>query len=186
MRIEIRKYGDDVLRDKAQPIAQVNDEIRALAGDMIETMHLEQGIGLAAEQVGRPIALCVVDLPAEYDQDENQVRQNPDIKMPLVLINPEITEFSKEKEVREEGCLSFPGIYVPVERSVDIKVRFQDLSGQTRQLSVKRFLARVVQHEVDHLNGVLLVDRMSAIKKIALSGQLRRLKHETRDALGVA
>ena len=185
MKLEIRKYGDPVLREKAEPVEKVDDRIRALAKDMIAAMHDDGGVGLAAQQVGETIAICVVEVPAEYDADDKGVRFNPDVKMPLVLINPEILEASKETEVRDEGCLSFPGIYAPVRRPVEIKLEFVDLNGKTQNLHLKHFVARVVQHEMDHLHGVLLVDRMGNLKKIALAGQLKRLRNETREELGV-
>jgi peptide deformylase len=186
MKMEIHTYGDDVLREKAEPVGEVNEAIRALAKSMIETMHAENGVGLAAQQVGRTEAVCVVEVPPEYDADEQGSRFNPDVQMPLVLVNPEIVEASKEQETAEEGCLSFPGIYAPVKRPVEVLVRFLDLGGKSCELRLKKFVARAVQHEMDHLNGVLLVDRMSSVKRIALRGQLKRMKNETREALGIA
>ena len=187
MKLEIRKYGDPVLREKAEPVEKVDDRIRTLAKNMIETLHGDDGgVGLAAQQVGDTVAVCVIEAPAEYDTDEKGVRFNPDVKMPLVLINPEIIEASKETEVRDEGCLSFPDIYAPVRRPMEINLGFMDLNGKPQNLRLKRFIARVVQHEMDHLHGVLLVDRMATLKKIALAGQLKRLRKETREELGVA
>jgi peptide deformylase len=186
LRQTIHTYGNSVLREKAQPVDHVNDETRQLAKDMIETMHAERGVGLAAQQINRAEAVCVVDVPYDLDKDSHDARQNPDVPMPLVLVNPEIIEFSHETEVGEEGCLSFPGISAPIRRSVEIAVRFMDLRGRPQNLRLKRFVARVVQHEIDHLNGILLVDRMSHIKKIALAGQLKRLKRETIEKLGAA
>ena len=185
MKYDVRKFGDEILREKTRPVESVTDEIRELAKDMLETMRVEHGVGLAAPQIGRSVALFVMEVPFEYDTDENGVRFNPEVPMPLVLINPEITEFSKAKETADEGCLSFPGIYVPVARSVEITVKFIDARGKPQQLHLKKFMARVIQHESDHLNGVLLVDRMSRLKRIALSGQLKRLKEETRERLAV-
>jgi peptide deformylase len=186
MKLEIRKYGDPVLREKAELVEKVDDRIRELAKNMIETVRGDNGgVGLAAQQVGETVAVCVIEVPVEYDADDKGVRFNPDVKMPLVLINPEILEASKETEVRDEGCLSFPDIYAPVRRPVEIKLEFVDLNGKTQNLHLKNFVARVVQHEMDHLHGVLLVDRMGNLKKIALAGQLKRLRNETREELGV-
>jgi len=182
----IHTYGDDVLREPARPVAEVDDRVRALAKDMIETMRLERGVGLAAQQVGSTDALCVIEVPLEMDRSEDGVVHNPGVTMPLVLVNPEITDFSREKEAGDEGCLSFPGIYAPVSRSVEVTVKFLDLKGRPQELRLKKFVARVAQHEIDHVNGVLFVDRMSRIKRIALSGQLKRLKKETREALETA
>ena len=186
MKLDIRKYGDPILREKAVPVENVDDRIRTLAKNMIETIRDDNsGVGLAAQQVGETVAICVIEVPAEYDADDQGVRLNPEAKMPLVLMNPEIIEASKETEVRDEGCLSFPGIFAPVRRPLEITVEFLDLNGQTQTLHLKQFIARVVQHEMDHLHGVLLVDRMGQLKKIALAGQLKRLRNETREDLGV-
>ncbi|HPF98598.1 MAG TPA: peptide deformylase [Kiritimatiellia bacterium] len=183
MKKAIHTYGDEVLREPAVPVREVDDNIRTLAKDMIETMRLERGVGLAAQQVGSTDAICVIEVPLEMDRSEDGVVLNPGVTMPLVLVNPKITDFSGEKEVADEGCLSFPDIYAPVSRSVEVTVQFLDLKGKPQELRLKKFVARVAQHEIDHLNGVLLVDRMSRIKRIALSGQLKRLKKETREAL---
>jgi len=185
-KLDIHKYGDPVLRQKAQPVGKIDAEIRRLVQEMIDTMRVERGVGLAAQQVGETRSVCIVDVPDPLDTDENGVRHNPDIAMPMVLVNPEILEFSKQTEVGDEGCLSFPGIYAPVKRSVEIKLRYQDLETTQHVVTLKNFVARVAQHEIDHLNGILLVDRMSRLKKIALSGQLKRMKKETQEAIGVA
>lgn len=179
MKRRITIYGDEILREKAEPIERVTSEIRALVADMIETMRAESGVGLAAEQIGRREAICVVEVPPDYDKDEHGKRINPDLKMPWVLLNPQIVDASKEKDTAEEGCLSFPGIYVPVTRPVEVTVRYMDLEGAWHEQQVRKFVARAVQHEIDHLNGVLLVDRMSPVKRIALRGQLRKLREKS-------
>ncbi|TAN36331.1 MAG: peptide deformylase [Verrucomicrobia bacterium] len=186
MKLDIRTYGDPILRQPAVPVEHVTDELRALAKNMIAAMRAENGVGLAAEQVGRRAAVIVVELPLDYDTaEEGGPRLHPDIEMPWVLFNPEILSASAEQEIAIEGCLSFPDITTPVARSVEITLRYKDLNGRTHERVLRKFLARVVQHELDHLRGVLLVDRMSAVKKIALRGQLKRLKQETEDALGL-
>jgi peptide deformylase len=146
VNLDVRKYGDEVLREKAKPVETVTDEIRELAKNMIETMHVEHGVGLAAPQVGRVESIFVMDVPFEYDTDEAGARINPGVPMPLVLINPDITEFSKAKETADEGCLSFPGIYAPVARPVEITVKYVDQRGKPRELQLRKFMARVVQH----------------------------------------
>jgi peptide deformylase len=186
MKLDIRTYGDPVLRARAQPVARVTDELRALAKAMIAAMRTENGVGLAAEQVGRREAVIVVELPPDYDVEvEGGPRLHPDIEMPWVLFNPEIVHTSAETESASEGCLSFPDITTPVARAVEITLRYLDLDGQSHERVLKHFLARVVQHESDHLHGVLLVDHMSAIKKLSLRGQLKRLKQDTAEALGL-
>lgn len=167
-----------MLREKARPIAKVGAEIRKLADDMIDTMRYAEGVGLAAQQIGETRAICVVEVPDKMDRDEAGNRFHPGLDMPMVLLNPEIFEPSKKTESREEGCLSFPEIRGNITRSVEIGLRYMDLEGAKHELRVKDFLARVVQHEVDHLNGVLFIDRMSPAKKFAIKGRLARLKAE--------
>ena len=184
MKLPVHNYGDPILRQSAVPVEHVTEELRALAKDMIATMRAENGVGLAAEQVGRREAVIVIELPPDYDiEEEGGPRLHPDIEMPWVLFNPEILDASVEQEVATEGCLSFPDITAPVSRAVEIKLRYTNLAGHSHERVLRKFLARVVQHEVDHLRGVLLVDRMSAVKKIALRGQLKRLKQETEESL---
>lgn len=186
MKLNLHFYGDPVLRAPAARIPAVTDEIRALARDMIETMHAEQGVGLAAPQVGRSVALCVIDVPVEYDTDEDGRRLHPDLTMPMVLINPDVVEPSRKTDSREEGCLSFPGMRGSIPRALEITVRYLDERGQAREARLREFLARVVQHEVDHLNGVLFIDRMSVAKRFALKKKLLELKRETEERLGLA
>ena len=183
MFLQIRKFGDPALREKARPIEAVTDDIRQLADDMLKAMYADKGIGLAAEQVGRTEHMCVIDIPEVGDLDTDGLRLNHDVEMPLVLINAKIIEFSDDIEVQEEGCLSFPGIYTPVSRPTEVTVRYMDRDGNQQEIHTKALLARAIQHELDHLNGVLLVDSMSTVKKIALSGRLKRLKKETQAAV---
>ncbi len=186
MQMEVRHYGDPVLREKGTPIEEFDDALKKLVDDMIETMNAEQGVGLAAQQVGLARMLCVVQVPAEYDVDEEGNRENPDLPMPLVLVNPEITEHSSETWSMDEGCLSFPEMTGPISRACSIAFTYQDLTGARHEARATGFAARVIQHEVDHLNGVLFIDRMSAVKRIALGGRLKRMKRETRAQLGLA
>lgn len=186
MKRDLHFYGDPVLRAPAAPIRAVTADVRQLADDMVETMRAEQGIGLAAPQIGESVALCVLELPLEYDTDEEGHRFNPEVEYPLVLINPVILESSKKQDSHEEGCLSFPGIRGSIDRSVAIKVRYMDLTGATREMTFCDFLARAIQHEIDHLNGVLFIDRMSAAKRFALSSRLKKLKRATEERLGLA
>ncbi len=176
MRRDIIIYGQAVLRQKAQSVDTVDAEIHTLVADMLETMAAADGIGLAAEQVGVAKAICVVNVPAEHDCTDDGERLNPDIAMPLIMINPEIAPKGKRRMSANEGCLSFPGITASITRPYLIVARFKDLHNQPYEIEVCDLLARVIQHEVDHLNGVLLVDRMSAVKRVSLSGALKRLK----------
>lgn len=177
MLYEIRTYGDDVLREDASPVAEVTDGIRQLAKDMLETMYVKSGAGLAAEQIGRNEAVCVIDVSfADREREkEGQPPENPDVPMPLVLINPEITA-SEGEQSGPEGCLSFPEIFVKVPRAAGVTVAFTDLNGDRQEVRARGLLARAIQHELDHLRGVLLVDRMSHVQKVAVFGKLKRLK----------
>lgn len=186
MLLEIRNYGDPVLRETGEVLEQVDDEVRELAENMLETMREEQGVGLAAQQIGLALMICVVHVAPEYDQDDAGRCENPDLEMPLVLINPEILSVSEETWSCEEGCLSFPGISATITRPRDIRLRYQDTTGQAHEVEAHGFLARVIQHEVDHLNGVLFLDHMSPVKKVALSGRLKRMRTETQQHLGLA
>ncbi len=186
MKYNICKFGHPALRRKAEPIAKIDDAVRALASDMILTMKEAKGVGLAAQQIGLHVQMCVVNLPEEYDFSKpNGARMNPHATMPMILINPEILERSGV-QTAEEACLSIPEISAPVNRAFRIKISFLDINGVKQTLDIKGFLARVIQHETDHLNGMLFVDRVSPVKKITLSSKLKRLKKKTETELGLS
>ncbi len=179
--LEIVKYGNPVLRTKGARVAAITDEIKTLAADMVETMHAANGVGLAAQQVGQAIQLAVVDVAGVDDRPSalrvNGAEVNIDEWMPLTLINPEL-DLSKDKVPGDEGCLSFPEISGGVLRSVKINVKAQLLDGREVQFEAEGFLARAIQHEVDHLNGILFIDRMNSATKASLSGRLKRLQKQ--------
>jgi peptide deformylase len=183
MILPILEYGDPILRAKGKPIENMEDRIRELAANMIETMHAANGVGLAAQQVGEALQLTVVDVslvedrPSTLKVDGKEV--DPKAAMPLVLINPEI-ELLGATEVGVEGCLSFPEITGDIERTTSVIVRAQTLDGSTAEIEATGFLARAIQHEGDHLNGILFIDRMNSAAKAALSSRLKRLQKETR------
>ena len=179
MKLDVVTYGDPVLRRKAEPVTVFDDALRGLAMDMARAMRAANGVGLAAEQVGKTCALCVIDVPPQSDvEEEGGPRLNPGVAMPLVLVNPRITD--KQGEMRgDEGCLSFPALYGPVTRAFEVTVAFQDLSGIARRLTVRGLLSRAVQHELDHLRGVLLIDHFSAPRKLSMALALKRLKKQT-------
>lgn len=180
LRYDIQIYGNPALREKSEPIGEVNEEIRRLAKDMLTAMYRSNGLGLAAQQVGRREAICVIDVPAvRKDAEGREVAENPEVAMPLVLLNPRITA-GEGTEGAQEGCLSFPELYVTLKRARQITVEFTNLAGRISVLTVMGLLARAVQHEIDHLNGILLVDRMSATQKIAIAGRLRKLQRQGR------
>ncbi len=183
MILPILQYGDPILRAKGKRIDEIDDRIRELATNMIETMHAAHGVGLAAQQIGEALQLTVLDISAVEDRpstlklDGNEA--DPKTAMPLVLINPEI-ELRGESEVGLEGCLSFPEITADIERAQSVIVRAQSLEGDTIEFKAGGFLARAIQHEGDHLNGILFIDRMRSAAKAALSSRLRRLQKETK------
>jgi peptide deformylase len=152
MKLEVRILGDPILREKAAPVAEISDTTRQLIRDMFETMYAEEGVGLAAPQVGVSERIIVVD-------------PHNDELAAFALINPEIVEASKETEKGEEGCLSIPGLRDLVERSVRVVVRGTTPEGEARELELSGLPARIIQHEVDHLDGILFFDRLSALKR---------------------
>jgi peptide deformylase len=183
MILPIFEYGDPILRAKGKPIEKIDDRIRELAANMVETMHAANGVGLAAQQVGEALQLTVLDISAVEDRPStlklNGQDVDPKAEMPLILINPEI-ELLGETEVGVEGCLSFPEITGDIERAKSVMVRAQNLEGGTIEIEASGFLARAIQHEGDHLNGILFIDRMNSAAKAALSSRLKRLQKETR------
>lgn len=183
MSLPICTYGNPVLRKKAVEVTDVNDAIRALSEEMFATMYKERGIGLAAEQVGRTERMFVIDIPADGDVGDDGERENPDVEMPLVFINPRIMGHGDDVQIGQEGCLSFPEIFANVERWYEIDAEYIDLDGNPQTIHAKGLLARAIQHELDHLDGILLVDRMSHVKKVALSGKLKRMVKQTKQAL---
>ena len=182
MRLSILQYGDPILRAKGKRIEKVDDRIRELAQNMIETMHAASGVGLAAQQIGEPLQLTVLDVSQVEDRPStmklNGKSIEPETAMPLVLINSQI-DLGGETEVGTEGCLSFPEITGEIERAKSITVRAQNLDGELIEIETTGFLARAIQHEVDHLNGILFIDRMSSAAKTSLSSKLKRLQKET-------
>src|SRR5947208_12620192 len=186
MKLGIRKYGDPALRIKGKPVAEINGRIRELAENRLETMRAANGIGLAAQQVGEALQLTVVDVSAVEDRPStmtwNGREVNPNDHMPLVIINPQI-ETGTEKEIASEGCLSFPEISADVERAEWTKIEAQTLDGERVEIEATGLLARALQHEIDHLNGILFIDRMSSAAKSSLSSRLKRLQKETQRGL---
>jgi peptide deformylase len=183
MILPILEYGDPILRAKGKPIENVDDRIRELAANMIETMHAANGVGLAAQQVGEALQLTVLDVSLVEDRPSTLKLDSKDVDprtaMPLVLINPEI-KLRGATEVGVEGCLSFPEITGDIERAKSVIVRAQTLEDGTIEIEASGFLARAIQHEGDHLNGILFIDRMNSAAKAALSSRLKRLQKETR------
>jgi len=160
--LKICKYGDEVLKVKAAEISDITGRIVDLAAAMTRTMHQAPGIGLAAPQVGESLQLITVDL---------SVGENPDEL--LIVINPRIVE-AEGYEINEEGCLSVPGYSLPIKRSARISLRGTLLDGRELSAEFDGFKARVLQHEIDHLNGVLIVDRQSSLKRTLIKKEINQ------------
>lgn len=168
--MEVLVYPDPVLRRGGKPVTSFGPELKELADRMFEAMYVEGGVGLAAPQVGIEQKLLVLN-PAGDRRDRAGER---------VLCNPRIAR-KKGREFGEEGCLSFPGIHAEVERWVDVTVAYQDLEGQEQTLKCDGWLARIVQHEIDHLDGVFFVDRLTAAEKLRVKAQLLELEGSYRE-----
>ena len=158
---------DPILREKSEILEKVDDELRNLLDDMLETMYAAPGIGLAAVQVGVLKRLIVIDISKEKEK-----------KNPLFLINPEIISKSKKTSIHEEGCLSLPGHFAEIERPAECQIKFIDYDGKEKELRANGLLATCIQHEIDHLNGVLFIDYLSKLKKDMIVKKLIKYKKE--------
>lgn len=185
MPLSIVHYNDPILRRKGNKVTDFDSALQSFAQEMIATMHEAGGIGLAAQQVGAAVQVCVVDLrasDADYEWQLDGGHPPPEIFMPMVVVNPEVSVMPGAKaEAVEEGCLSFPEIRGDVERMDRIEVRFQDERGTPHVLRCDGLLARCVQHEVDHLNGTLFIDRMDKKTRGGLDEVIRALAKQTRE-----
>lgn len=159
--LPVLRFPDERLRTKAAPVAEINDDIRAIVSDMFETMYAENGVGLAATQVNIHQRIVVIDV------SENKEK-------PYVLINPEIIRKSEDTLINEEGCLSVPGCYAKVDRSIDVTVKALDEHGNEFTLDGEELLAICIQHELDHLNGILFVDYLSPLKRQRIKKKLEK------------
>jgi len=186
MILPIVMYGDPGLRQKGVRIEKITPDVKRLIDDMFETMYEAAGVGLAAQQVGQALQLTVLDVRAVKDRPSTlEVDGKPvDVAafMPLVLINPKITP-SGDPVKGPEGCLSFPQVYADVTRPESVEVEATNAAGKTIHFKAGGLLARAVQHEVDHLNGILFIDRMSSEAKAEIKNEIETLQAETRAAL---
>lgn len=164
MVYEIKKYGEECLGKECVPVEAVTDEISEILENMVETMYKANGVGLAAPQVGINKRFFVIDT------GDGVVRK---------VVNPEILHLSEEIAESEEGCLSIPGIYRKVKRAYEIKVRYMNERGETKEETINGFLAIAFQHEFDHLSGTLFIERISPVAKRLISQKLKQLKKET-------
>jgi peptide deformylase len=166
MILTIVKYPEPVLRQPGEPVTEFNDELRKFVADMFETMYASQGIGLAAQQVGVAKRVTVIDLS-----------QGKDPAQKLVLINPEVI-YRDGKQYEEEGCLSFPEIREKVSRAAKVRIRAQNEIGKWFEMDGEELLSRAFQHEIDHLDGMLFIFRMSALKRDLVLRKIRKLQRE--------
>ena len=167
----IVRFPDSRLRQTSTPVIAVDDDVRRVVADMTESMYAQNGAGLAAIQIGEPLRIFIVD---------GEVTGGPEQSPPKVFINPEIVEISKESQTGDEGCLSFPNIFVPVKRGMRARVRAMDLEGNVFEAEGEALYARAMQHETDHLNGRLLIDQVGPVKRELIKRKLRRDAEEER------
>ena len=181
---EILEVPDPRLKTVSKPVETFDEALKALAADMFETMYAANGIGLAAIQVGVPIRLLVIDLqpddpdaePEECDHGGHRHTHQPTLKEPRVFVNPEILDPAEELNTYQEGCLSVPEIYADVERPKTCRVRWQDLDGKVHEEAMEGIMATCIQHEMDHLEGVLFIDHLSRLKRSMALKKLEKLR----------
>ena len=188
MILEITKYGNPILRQKGEAIEKITPEIRRLIADMFETMHDRHGVGLAAQQVGRALQLTVIDVREVQDRPSTlELKGKPaDVNeiMPLVLINPEIKPVG-EPVAAGEGCLSFPEIYAEISRPGSVEVKALNEKLKPVEFRAGGLLSRAIQHEMDHLNGILFIDRMTKKTKDEIRDELDELQAATKSELAL-
>ena len=173
MSLKIYKYGEQVLREKSVPVSFVTDDLRSFTDEMLEAMRAARGVGIAAQQVGRTERMCCIEIP-EGCEDEEDALFNASIQMPLKLFNPEIIA-REGSQCEKEGCLSFPKIGGSVTRAAQVTCSYLDEQNRPQIITARGFLARAIQHEVDHLDGVLYVDHLSAVERLAYASKLKKL-----------
>ncbi|MGJ8633887.1 MAG: peptide deformylase [Luteolibacter sp.] len=178
MILPIVQYGDPILRQQCHPVETIDTELHTLVENMIETMVDAEGVGLAAPQIGMDLQLAIVDVSHDpecisYLTVNGKAAELSDI-MPLVFINPKL-EFGQEKEFDLEGCLSIEGIRSEVRRPAEVKATLPQLDGSTLVIETDGLLSRAIQHETDHLNGILFTDRLTAVGKVTVKNRLKRL-----------
>ena len=181
----IIEIPDSLLKQVSAPVEKFDDDLRALVADMFETMYDAPGIGLAAVQVGVPSRVLVIDLQPEDEEAEPEVctahgghhhTHRPTIKQPRVFINPVLSDPSEEVAIYSEGCLSVPEVYADVERPISVRAQWQDLDGKQHDEVIDGFLATVLQHEMDHLEGIVFIDRLSRLKRQMAVKKLEKLR----------
>ena len=187
MTLRITQYGESILHDKGKAVSDFSDELFKLASDMIEAMRVAEGIGLAAQQIGQALRFCVVEVPDHPDYPITCILDgkplSPALLMPMPLANPKIEFLPSDEFYYEEGCLSLPEIKGDVARPELIRVEYQDLDGVPHVLECDGLLARCIQHEVDHLDGILFIDRMEKPHFAEIRDEVRALRKKTQACL---
>lgn len=186
MVLPVVKFGDPILRRRGERIAEVTPEIRQLIADMFETMEAANGVGLAAQQIGRALQLTVIDVRGATERPSTLWIDNrptdPESLMPLVLINPVIKPVGNP--IKEpEGCLSFPEVYADIQRPGEVEVTAKDVHGESFSFRAGGLLGRAVQHEVDHLNGILFIDRMDSAARRDWKAEIDEIQSATKAKL---
>lgn len=171
----IRVYGDPVLRKVADPVEEFGPDLKQLAEDMLETMLESDGVGLAAPQVGVSKRFVVIGIPVDDNGDQGKLHV-------FNMVNPEIIDEGEEIDLLEEGCLSLPEITVNVERPTKIVVEYQNLDGETIELEAEGMFAKVIQHEIDHLDGVLITDYLPPLKRTMMRNRLKKLSEQAKES----
>ncbi|MDR1087414.1 MAG: peptide deformylase [Endomicrobium sp.] len=161
-KLDIRKYGDSILRKKSKEVSTVNDDVKRFAQDMLETMYAAKGLGLAAPQVGVSSRICVIDI-------------DPDKKSPIIMINPKVIS-GEGKVVDQEGCLSLPELFAEVKRFSNIVAQYTDISGKNKKVEARDLLARAIQHEIDHLDAKIFIDYLPDWKRKNMEKEIKRRK----------
>ena len=179
-RLKILQYGHPLLREKAADVKSIGTREKELFAAMAETMYAANGIGLAGPQVGVMERIFVLDIDQERSEDEEESRESRRLQ---VFVNPEIVWESEEDEPYEEGCLSIPNLHKEIYRPAVIKVVARDENFEEFEVEADELFARVIQHENDHLNGVMFVDHLSKISRALVAGELNRIKHATQEEL---
>ena len=189
MLLRVTQYGEPILRKVGTAITEFDADLAQLADDMVDTMYDEEGIGLAAQQIGKAIQLFVLDVrPPEGEQPAFDYsfdgKQPPlDLIMPMALANPKVSIIDSSKDVYEEGCLSFPDVRGKVTRPIGVRCEFQDTEGNSHILEATGLLGRCILHESDHLNGELFIDRMDKRDLQRMTPRIKKIKRGSRDFL---
>lgn len=191
MQLRITLYDEPILRQQGKLVTHFDKELKTLANDMIETMYHTDAAGLAAQQVGKALQLCVIDIAYSANKRDETITVELDgkqvplaILMPLVLVNPQLLPVISSSVIYEEACMSFPGgIWLEISRPEIVHVKYQDVQGIFHELKCDGILSRCIQHEYDHLHGILFIDRANRRDVLRFESKLKQLKRETRDFL---